>query len=159
MLSTAGFVILLIFGGGLLAAVWTFFVGFGGVPGAVLASKLASDENWHDGSGNWSLLALVVCVVGQSYVALAYGALVVSFTRDFLGQRPDLVGWIIWIVAWFISDLPASFGARDAARKPELKTQDVAITVTLAVSAIGFWVFVVFPAVMQAGWGWIPYVD
>ena len=44
MLSTIGYVVLFAFGGTLLAAGWTFLVGFGGAPGAALACKLAPNE-------------------------------------------------------------------------------------------------------------------
>jgi len=159
MLSTIGYVVLFAFGGTLLAAVWTFLVGFGGAPGAALAYKLARNENWHEGSGNVSMIALAVCVIGQSYVALAFSALAVGFTRDLLAKRPGLIGWIIWIVAFFISMLPTSFAAKDAARKPQKKTQDVATTFTFAIAGSGFWIFVLFPVVMKAAWGWIPYVN
>jgi len=159
MLSTIGYVVLFAFGGTLLAAVWTFLVGFGGAPGAALACKLAPNENWHDGSGNVSMLALALCVIGQSYVALAFSALAVGFTRDLLAKRPDLIAWIIWIVAFFISVLPTSFAAKDAAKKPQKRTQDIATTFTFTITGIGFWIFVTFPVVMMAAWGWIPYVN
>ncbi len=142
-----------------MAAVWTFLVGIAGAPGAALPHYLAPNEDWHDGSGNVSKLGLEVCVVGQSYVALGFSAILVAFTTQLLRNRPDLIGWIMWTVVFCGSGLPAYFALKAASRKEEKKTQDVATTFTLLVSLVGFWVFVLFPSVMNAGWGWIPYVD
>jgi hypothetical protein len=157
MLPTIGHVILIGFGGTILAAIWTFLVGFGGAPGAMLAHKLSPDENWHDGSGNLSIAGLALCVIGQSYVALAFCAVAVGFTTDLLAKRPDLIRWIVWTLVFFISTLPTSFAAKDAANKPEKKTQDVATTFTFAIAAIGFWAFFFFPSLMGP-WRWIPFV-
>jgi ABC-type uncharacterized transport system permease subunit len=158
MLSTIGLGILLLAGGTLLAAVWTFFLGLGGAPGAMLAHRLKPSENWHDGSGNVSWFGLAVCVIGQSYVALAFCALLVGYLTNQLSKRPDLIGWALWILAFGISTMPASFALKDAAKKAEKKTQDVAAAVTLAIAPIGFIVFAFAPSVMRAGWGWMPFV-
>jgi len=158
MLSTIGFVILFAVGGIVLAAIWTFFIGFGGVPGAILSHKLAPNENWHDGSGNYSIPALVVCVAGQSYLALAFSAFAVAYSRDTLTKRPDLIGWVIWMVAFVIAILPTTFALKDAAKKVAKKTQDVAMTITSAIGVIGFWVFFFLPAAMTTFWGWVPFV-
>jgi len=164
MLATIGIAILFAFAGTLLAALWTFLIGFAGTPGARLGHALVPDENWHDEAGeidvrgNVSLAGLIFRVIGQAYAALAFCALAVGFTGNLLMRRPDPVGWILWLAAFFISVLPSLFAAKDAARKTEKKTQDVAITFTLSIAAIGFWIFVAFPWLMRAGWGWLPLV-
>lgn len=155
MLSTLGFVALYAVGGTILAAVWTFLIGFAGIPGALLAHALVPDEDWR---GKGSLLGLAVCVIGQAYVALCFCALLAGFTANLLTKRPDLIGWILWLVSFFLSILPASFAGKDAAKKARKKTQDIATTFTFGIAAVGFWVFVISPTVMKAGWDWMPYV-
>ena len=157
--STIGYGILFLFGGTLLAAVWSLLIGFGGAPGAVLSYKLRPDKNRHDGPRNLSVVGLAACVVGQSYVALALCALVVGFTTNLLQKRTDLIGWIIWTIAFWVACAPAFYNAKEASTKNEEKTQDIASTFTLILSPIGFLLFVFAPSIMKVGWGWMPYVD
>ncbi len=155
MILTLGLVILYAVGGTLLAALWTFLIGFAGVPGALLGHALVPDENWR---GKGSLLGLAVCVVGQGYAALCFCALVVGVTRNELSHHPDLIRWVLWLVSFIVAILPASFARKDAAKKPNKRTQDIAVVFTFAIAVVGFWVFVFSPYVLTAGWGWIPYV-
>ena len=159
MVATIGYIVLYALGGTLRAATWTFFIGIAGAPGAFLAYKLAPHESWHHGSvGKGSIIGLLVCVIGQVYVALAFAALGIGLVRTLLANRPDLIGWIFWVVAFVISGLPALFAAKEAASKAEKKTQDVASVITLVLAEIGFFIFVLFPSLMRVGWAWMPYV-
>jgi len=158
VLTTIGYVILCGFIVGVLAAVWTFVIGLGGVPGAFLAYLLRPSEKDYLRMRNFSLVGLIVCVAGQSYMALTFSALLISFTGGFLVDRPELIRWSVWVVTYCVSLLPVYFALRDAKRKDAKTTQDLATSYTQRVSLVGFWVFILIPSVMNFGWGWIPFV-
>jgi hypothetical protein len=155
MLVTLGLSVLFLFGGTVVAALCTFLIGLAGAPGALLAPK---DEDWHSGTSRVSNLALAVCVIGQSYIALAFCAFAISFTNAVLADRPELIRWILWLVAFIVCIEPCIYGLNDAANKNEKKTQDVAIALTTLISIIGFWVLFAFPQLAKFAWRWVPYV-
>ena len=150
--STIGFVILYAIAGPLLAAICRLVIDFAGLPGGWLGRALVPDEDWR---GKGSVSGLVVSVLGQSYVALAFCAVLVAFNAKVLHGRNDLTGWILWLVLFFVSLLPSSVAMKDAAEKPRKRTPDVAIMFTFVISGVGFWIFVINPSLIHAGWGWI----
>lgn len=156
MLATLALSALFLFGGTMAAALCTFLIGIAGAPGALLTPK---DEDWHGGTGAVSYLALAVCAIGQSYIALGFSAFVISFiSNKLLVDRPDLIRWILWSVAFVVCLEPSLFGARDAMHRQEKRTQDVAISLTVLIAFIGFGVLFAFPQVAKFGWGWVPFV-
>ena len=69
-MGALGYAILLGFGGTIAAALWTFALGFGGAPGALLTAA-AMRRKGTNLIPTWGLL---VTVAGQLYVSLTFSA-------------------------------------------------------------------------------------
>lgn len=126
-----------------------------GLPGALLADKpgVRSKARFIAGS--------IVAALGQSYVYLAYTAFVVNWTM-LSGHRDDVVGWLLWPFALFAVMAPIWRGlilARIEAREHERANPQVeALHLTVLIAFIGLLTFAFLPALMSAGWRWVPYV-
>ncbi|MGB5026179.1 MAG: hypothetical protein WBO44_12565 [Saprospiraceae bacterium] len=101
--------------------------------------------------------------MGQSYIYLAYMAFIVSWTLLRISTY-DLSKIPIWIFAFLAALLPIKFMSGDAVMEDiesggQYKNPQVeAISWTLIISIIAFFVFVFAPSVMNYLWGWVPYV-
>jgi hypothetical protein len=59
-------------------------------------------------------------------------------------------------VGWYLATAPVLFGGRRAPGAGTRDAADTAFTLALPVTAVGFWVFVLWRPVLEWGWGWIP---
>jgi hypothetical protein len=76
--------------------------------------------------------------------------------QSFLTDHPSAPAWPLWIVGWYLATAPVLFGARTSREGAGRQANDTALTFALPASALGFWVFVLWPAVVEWGWGWVP---
>jgi hypothetical protein len=147
-----GFALLFGFGGIIAAVFYTFVLGFAGMPGALLsiaAAKRSSD-------GITPLWGLFLTVAGQLYASMVFVTLVIHFVEARLSSATGFGKWIVWIIAFFVAVAPASIALKDAARAERRNVQHHATTLTAPLTVLGFFLFKLFPALMNAGWGWIP---
>lgn len=152
ILRSIGFAILLGMGGTIVGALWTFAVGIGGAPGAMLTA-------WYMGarkSESTPIWGLIFTVTGQLYVSLAFIACVVLTARNHLDTEVGFGKWIAWFVAFFVATVPAMAALKDSAQKSEPNVQHDASAFSSALSTIGFFVFVFRPSTVPALWGWVP---
>lgn len=143
----------------------TIVTNLGGLPGAIITLNANWENRW---SGARWILGFIVTTVGQSYIALAWVALVISTIKLFV-TAPDVWVWPIWIVGFFTAISVAAGANRQAVQEQrsgdeiaELTRNGVqyqALPVTGIVSMIGFFVFVFFPNLMSLMFGWLPLVD
>ena len=151
MLTSLGAAGLLGILGTLAAVLYTVVLAFGGAPGSAL-SILGNRY------GNRGLIRAgkALSFVAESYLLLAFAALVVRFVEAFLVARPYAPAWPLWLVGWYLATAPVLFGGRGAPGAAGRQAADTAFAVELPVAALGFWVFVLWRGVLHWGWGWIP---
>ena len=108
--------------------------------------------------GNRGLITVgtLVSFVLESYLLLAFAGLVVRFVDGFLTGRPGAPAWPLWIVGWYLATAPVLFGGRASQGAHAPAASDTAFAFALPVAAFGFWVFVIWPEVLEWGWGWLP---
>lgn len=152
MLTSLGSAALLGIVGTLLAVVWGTIVRYAGTPAALLAEAGAQRERrWWISTG--TALAFLV----EAYLILAFGALVTWWIRGFLAERPEVPGWPLWAVGWYLASAPVLFAGKDPGSSAVRDAQDTAFNLALPVAGVGYWVFVFWPKVAAAGWPWLPW--
>ncbi len=123
-----------------------------GTPGALIAIKPVVR------SGSRFLLATMIAAVGQSYVYLAWVALVVSWTQG----REHAIMWLVWPFAFFASVAPIvklqAESRKEAIENGFSNPQVEACSFTLVLAFIGFLAFTLSPYLMNVCWSWVPYV-
>lgn len=151
MLSSLGVSALLGIVGTLAAVLWTVVLGVGSAPGSALAVL-----GTRYGNRGLVTLGTFVSFVVESYLLLAFAALVVRFVDGFLASRPSAPAWPLWIVGWYLATAPVLFGGRSTPGATARDATDTAFAFALPVAALGFWVFVLSREVLEWGWGWLP---
>lgn len=153
-MSTIGYTILLIFGGTLAAALWTFVVGVAGAPGALLTAA-AMRRSGATAIPTWGFVATVA---GQLYASLAFTAFVIQMTSAVLADTHVHVFGksVAWLVTFLVACAPASIALKDAAGAEVKNVQHTATTLTAPLTAVGFFLFLLVPSTLEAGWGWVP---
>jgi hypothetical protein len=145
------FTLLFGFGGILVAAIYTFVIGLAGAPGALLSAAAKRSPD-----GVTPIWGLLLTVAGQLYASLIFVTLVINFVEPRLHGVTGFGKWVVRCVAFFVAVAPPAFALKDAARAERRSVQHVATTLTAPLTALGFFLFEFFPAVMNTGWGWIP---
>ena len=106
---------------------------------------------------------VLTCALAQAYVFLVWGAFVVSYTTLVTRHQP-VVGWLVWIVAFYAAMVPGCAAAGESIREekenPELKSSvpHVALGISGFLAFAAFFVFAFLPNTMLYGWGWVPFV-
>ncbi len=151
MLTSLGVAGLLGIIGTFAAVVWTVVLGVGGAPGAALA-RLGT--RYH----KVALISVgtIVTFLIESYLLLAFAALVIRVVEGFLDTRPAAPAWPLWLVGWYLATAPVLFGGRGTPGAAARDATDTAFAFALPVAAAGFWVFVLWRRVLDLGWGWLP---
>jgi hypothetical protein len=151
MLTSLGVAALLGIIGTLAAVLWTAVLGVGGAPGSALAVLGTR-------SGRHVLVTFgtVVSFVLESYLLLVFAALVIRFVDGFLATRPEAPAWPLWLVGWYLATAPVLFGGRSVPGAAARDATETAFAFALPVAAFGFWVFVLWRAALDWGWGWLP---
>lgn len=136
--------------------VWVFIGNLAGLPGALLAGLSPTRPPWR----YW--LGSIIAFLGQAYVGLAFAAWVSAWTRLAV-RRPDVLGLILWPVAFLAVAAPMWIGlirARVEAREDRTppNPQIEALHFTVLAVIFGFVLFAVFPGIAAAAWPWVPLV-
>lgn len=152
-MQAIGFAILLGMIGTFVGALYTFVIGFAGTPGAML-TEIAMRRAKTNLIPTWGL---VLTLVGQLYMALAFVAFVVLTTKNHLFGMSGPVTWIAWVVAFYVSTVPGWAALKDSAQAERKNVQRGASAFTAPLSAIGFFLFVFFPSAAARGWPWVPF--
>jgi hypothetical protein len=151
MLTSLGVAGLLGIIGTFAAVLWTVVLGVGGAPGSALAVL-----GTRYGKRTLITVGTFVSFVVESYLLLAFAGLVIRFVDGFLLSRPHAPAWPLWIVGWYLATAPVLFGGRSTPGAAARDATDTAFAFALPVAAAGFWVFVLWPQVLEWGWGWLP---
>ena len=151
MLTSLGVAGLLGIVGTFAAVLYSVVLAFGGAPGSALT--ILGTRYRRRGLVT---AGTVVSFLIESYLLLAFAAFVVRVVAGFLTERPWAPAWPLWIVGWYLATAPVLFGGRGVPGAPARDATDSAFAFELPISALGFWVFLVWPAVLEWGWGWIP---
>jgi hypothetical protein len=151
MLTTLGVAGLLGIVGTFAAVLWTLVLGVGGAPGSALAVLGTRYRK-----PTLITVGTVVSFFLESYLLLVFAALIIRFVDGFLVARPGAPAWPLWIVGWYLATAPVLFGGRTTPGAAARDATDTAFAFALPVAGFGFWVFVLWRAVLEWGWGWLP---
>ena len=151
MLTSLGVAALLAILGTFAAVLWTVVLRIGGAPGSALAVLGTLRER--RGLIN---AGVVLSFLIESYLLLAFAGLVIRFVQAFLQSHPHAPAWPLWLVGWYLATAPILFGGRETRGSVARDATDTAFAFALPLAALGFWVFVLRPGVLEWGWGWLP---
>jgi hypothetical protein len=151
MLTSLGVAGLLGILGTLAAVLWTVVLAVGGAPGSAVA--LLGARRGRRGLVN---AGIALSFLIDSYLLLAFAGLVIRFVQAFLQPRPHAPAWPLWLVGWYLATAPVLFGGRETQGSDARDATDTAFAFALPLAASGFWIFVLWPRVMEWGWGWLP---
>jgi hypothetical protein len=151
MLTSLGVAGLLGILGTFAAVLWTAVLGVGGAPGSALAVL-----GTRYGKPTLITVGTVISFVLESYLLLVFAALVIRVVDGFLTARPTAPAWPLWFVGWYLATAPVLFGGRSTPSAAARDATDTAFAFALPVAAFGFWVFVLWRAALEWGWGWLP---
>ncbi len=114
------------------------------------------------------ILGLIVALIGQCFVALAWVALIITYVR-YVSSQPNVWAWLLWIVGFFTAISLTSAASRatlleersdiEYAEKARFNVQHIAVPITGIIGVIAFFVFAFVPSVMSSLYGWLPYVE
>jgi hypothetical protein len=131
------------------------------IPGGRLAEVRKGASALARGAG------LLIAVVFQSYVALAFAAIVAESARSIVGSATGVGKWAFWASAFLVAVTPAVVALKSIAsylkESPENYNPAAVIgfratTPTSILGAIGFIVFAFFPTAVSWGWAWVPHL-
>jgi len=149
-------VVMLIVFGALASFLSVFILNIAGLPGALMAGTPGRRSKRRFVSGS------IVSALGQSYVYLAFAAFIVNWTL-LAARRSDVAGFLVWPFAFLAVLAPIWMNLiRARVEHTEYKhasAQLEALHLTVLVTLLGFLVFALMPSVMEAGWGWVPYMS
>jgi hypothetical protein len=153
MLSSLGVAGLLAIIATLAAVLWTYALRLGAYPGSVLVLwGTRRDQRW------LIRLGTGIAFLMEGYLLLAFAAMVIRVVRGYLLSRPEALAWPLWLVGWYLSAAPLLFSGRDPPGASARDAADIAVSAALPLVLVGYWVLVVWPVVLEAGWGWLPVV-
>jgi hypothetical protein len=135
-----------------------FALNIAGLPGALIA-RGTSDKSQSTAGALRFLLAVIVSTIGQSYVYLAFVALIVNLTKTAM-HGGGVLRPVLWPVAFIASFVPIYFCTAAATAEAlgcEESAQEIAVGFTEILTVIGFFFFVFFPKAIAVGWSWVPY--
>lgn len=151
MLTSLGVAVLLGIVGTIAAVLWTVVLGAAGSPGSALAGL-----GTRGGKRALITVGTFVSFLLESYLLLVFAGLVVRFVEGFLAHRPGLPAWPLWLIGWYPATAPVLFGGRATSGPVARDATDTAFAFALPVAVIGYWIFVLWRAVLEWGWAWLP---
>ena len=167
-MKTVLYIVLLIF----FSNVSLFALNIAWLPGALIAGKSNKCQSMFPIDGPFGpleaglrsvlrfIVGVIVSMLGQSYVYLAFVAAIVSFTRSAV-HGGGVFGPVLWPMAFVTSFTPinrcAAAAIGEARAGSGWNVQVCAIAPTEVLASIGFFIFVFFPSVIALGWPYIPF--
>lgn len=142
--------------GTLAAAVVTFLLWIAGAPGSLVAGR---------GKNAAARVAgLLITVACQSYLALAFAAVIIESARPITEKASGAWQIFLWCVVVFVAAEPGAIAVNwVAAGQPDENLTVSRVTtqtavLTSSVNFAGAVIFVIFPSVVSWGWGWVPHL-
>lgn len=153
-MSAIAYAILLGFGGASLAVIWRFALSLGGAPGTLAT---AAAMRIGKSTAVWAA-GVLATLAGQLYVSLSFVAIVLETTETVLANSTGFGRSIAWVVTFLVAAAPAFIALADAARAEPKTVQHAAAALTAPLTTVGFFIFLLAPDVLEAGWGWVPHL-
>jgi hypothetical protein len=142
-MSTLIAVVILIVIGCFGALVWPTILNLAAVPGTIIESLF--------------FVGMLVATALQSYIYLAFVALVVSGTKYYIHQGA-LSPIFVWPACFVACFLPM-YVAGPASMRMGNPLVMMATFNTVILTVVGFFVFAFFPNVIALGWPWTPWLS
>lgn len=139
----------------MFAAVLAPLIGLGGAPGALVHLRgERSGSTWLRSTGS------VLCLVGQSYVALLLTAVVAESVRSLAtGVGFPITVAVMWFMGWMIANGPVWAATKDAQTAAQPTVQYVMVSISGWVPAVAYWPLVLWPGLAPwLGAGWVPHL-
>jgi hypothetical protein len=162
-MTTMGFIVILIISSAVAWRLSLTVLNIAGLPGALIAwgaSDTISNKSQSVGRALRFAAGVIVSALGQSYIYLAFVAVIVNVTRLAVHDH-GAFGPVLWPVAFIAAFIPIYFctaaGVGEAATgQSEWNPQVYGIFYSEVLAVIGFFVFTFFPNVIALGWPWLP---
>ncbi|HEU4700311.1 MAG TPA: hypothetical protein VFS40_14095 [Gemmatimonadales bacterium] len=151
MLRSVGFAVLVAVVGTAVAAAWTFVLGLAGAPGGRLSVAAAQRDR-----GALVLLGAALTFLAQTYLALAFAGAIARWVVTHQVTHSPAPAWPLWLAGWYVAAAPAMLIAGDRTKALARWVRPRLAATTLYLAVIGFWVFVRWPGLFEAGWAWVP---
>ena len=139
--------------GTIAAVMWTYLLRVAGLPGAAIAR---AGSRYEKSALVKSGLALTFLI--DAFLILTFTALVIRTIHGFLESRGGMPQWPLWIAGWYLATAPVLFGGKHLPGAAARDASDTAFALALPLSGLAYWAFVLWPAVMEWGWSWVPII-
>jgi len=147
--------------GSLAACLVAFLFGAAGLPGGLIAVLIRRGKSAiARGAG------VLIAVLCQSYVALAFAAAAIESARSITRNATGVGKWAFWASALLVACAPSAIAVKSVAsylNDPNENHSPAALIACRAaiysrgISFIGCIMFAFFPPAISWGWGWIPH--
>jgi hypothetical protein len=155
-MKTLAAVVILIVIGFFGQTFWLTALNLAGLPGALIGGSFRRDAGWPR-----AFLGIILAILGQSYVYLAFVALVVVGTNYYI-HREALSPIFVWPASFFACIFPiyccAAAANAEYSEGSGSGVQTNAVLFGQLVAVIGFFVFVFSPNMIAMGWPWISWL-
>ncbi len=153
MLTSLGLAALLAIAGTFAAVGWTFLLNVAGLPGRAIAGMGICHGRKAVVRAGVALTFLI-----EAFLLLTFAALVVRTINACLEPRGTAPAWPLWIVGWYLASAPVLFGGKVIRGPHERDATDASFALALPLAGLAYWAFVLWPTVIDWGWGWVPTV-
>jgi hypothetical protein len=160
IVGSIAFVFLFLVVGTLAACVVTMLLGVAGMPGSMVAALIRKGN-----SAAARTAGIFIAVPCQSYVALAFAAMIIESARPIVERSTGFWTWFFWALVIFVASEPGAIAVKSVASHHKDSNADPLTTfittnsaaLTSSINLAGSIIFAIFPSVISWGWGWVPH--
>lgn len=153
MLTSLGVAALVGILGTFAAVAWTLVLRLAALPGSTLEGI-----GTRSGRVGVARSGVVLTFLLDAFLLLTFAALVVHAIHILLHHNPIVPSWPLWAAGSYLAVAPVLFGGKHLSGAAARDATDTAFAFTLPLAGLGYWAFVVWPEVLEWGWGWLPNV-
>ena len=151
MLTSLGVAALFGILGTFAAVAWTFVLRLAALPGSALGAI-----GTRSGRVGVVRSSVVLTFLLDAFLLLTFAALVVRAVHLLLHHTPLVFSWPVWAAGGYLAVAPVLFGGKDLSGSAARDATDTAFAFALPLAGLGYWAFVMWPDVLEWGWGWLP---
>jgi hypothetical protein len=153
MLTSLGVAALFGILGTVAAVAWTLVLRLAALPGSAIGAI-----GTRSGRVGVVRSGVMVTFLLDAFLLLTFAAVVVRAVHILLHHNPIVPSWPLWAAGSYLAVAPVLFGGKDLPGAAARDATDTAFAFALPLAGLGYWAFVVWPDVLEWGWGWLPNV-